>query len=583
MLDLPPGAVIGQPLDTVMPRAAADLFRTYLAAATRSQAAVSWEVCEEGRTLHHTLSPVGDGHGGVARLILSALDVTKQESSERALGDSHRQLETILAAAPSTIITFDALGRVTSWNQAAERTFGWSERDAVGRCVSELFPTSANEQPTCLQAALTGETVAGAEVTCRRSDGSDIELLISTAPLRDVGGAVVGGVAIAADVSGRNRLQAHLLQAQKMDAAAQVAGGVARGLANLLQALMSGVELLKLRACEPARVLAVAEKIELQIQQGVALTAKLELFSHKAAVRHEPTDLNQMLSELAPLLRTLLRENIAIELDLGPGILPVEADTDQLRQALVNLALNSADAMADGGCLTLATGLSDPDRVWLEVRDNGIGVACELTERVFEPFFTTKDPLQHTGLGLAVVHGVVIEHGGTVGLSSVPGEGTSVRIELPRTTAEPAAPRPLRGGFADIVPGHGERVLVIEDEEGARQGLWDVLGLLGYRVVAVGSGDEAGLLPQSSHFDALLTDYMLPDATGPQLVQGLCERWPGLRVIVMSSYSEDEVRHQPEFGDTMSFLQKPFDMGTLARKLRLALDTPAPSSAPVLQ
>ncbi|HUK12254.1 MAG TPA: response regulator, partial [Thermoanaerobaculaceae bacterium] len=202
----------------------------------------------------------------------------------------------------------------------------------------------------------------------------------------------------------------------------------------------------------------------------------------------------------------------------------------------------------------------------------GHGIPEPLREHIFEPFFTTKGAGKGTGLGLSVVHGIVTQHGGSVELETREGHGSRFRVVLPRAGSGGFAPVSKTAAAADGLPlGTGERVLVVEDEPGARDGLKEILVSLGYDVVAVGSGAEAGRLPAEPGFAVLLTDLLLPDVAGNELAAGLQERWPGLAVILMSGYAEDDaVRHGIEAGQ-IRFLQKPFDMQTLAGALRAAL------------
>jgi two-component system, cell cycle sensor histidine kinase and response regulator CckA len=572
VLELPPGTISGQLLDAALPTEAAELLRLHLVKAVRDRAAVSWESPVAGRILRSHLCPVNDGDGGVARLILSCTDITETQQVTEALRRSDSTLDTVLVSAPVAIATFDHLGRLTTWNPAAERTFGWSSPDALGRKLTELYQSDENDRTHCIESVLAGETITDLGATCHRTDGIDVDVLVSAAPLLDAGNAVLGGVLVAADITARNRLQAHLVQAQKLEAAANLAAGVAHDMANLLQALTSFVEKLKLRAADPARVLGVAESLAIQVRRGAALAEKLTLFSGRADCHRETHDLRQLLLDSVGVLRSLLPESIVIETDTGIELLPAEVDPARLRQVLVHLAQNSAEAMPKGGVVTLRCGWRS-DRVFIEVRDSGIGLAPDLVARAFDPFFTTKDPFLHPGLGLAVVQGVVTELGGTLALDSTPGRGTVARIELPRSKELlPAAPQ-AGPSSEDIRPGRGERVLIVEDEDGAREGLWDMLTMLGYHVVAVGSGQEALMLPASWHFDALLADCVLPDSNGPDLARTLLGRWPTMQTVLMSGYQEDDLREAA--APATHFLQKPFGIEVLAHELRTVIESAA--------
>lgn len=267
------------------------------------------------------------------------------------------------------------------------------------------------------------------------------------------------------------------------------------------------------------------------------------------------------------MLRRLLPERITAVLEKDSSPLPVAGDPSQLEQILVNLVLNARDAMASGGRLTVRT-LRQGDEVCLEVEDTGMGMSRELRERIFEPFFTTRE--QGTGLGLAVVHGIVTGHGGRIEVSTEEGRGSSFRVWLP--LASPINRGEAAGGRETGGPsGLGERVLLVEDDPGAREGLAGILRLLGYVVTEAASGEGAMEIPADPPFDVLLTDYMLPGSSGLEVAGALRERWPGLQVIVMSGYAEDQMDRTHLGQASVRFLQKPFDMATLARELRAAL------------
>jgi CheY-like chemotaxis protein len=270
----------------------------------------------------------------------------------------------------------------------------------------------------------------------------------------------------------------------------------------------------------------------------------------------------------------MLPANIAVEQEHASQRLEVLGDPEQLKQVVMNLAANAAAAMPDGGRLLLRTGRSGDGWVWLEVSDTGVGIPAAIQHRVFEPFFTTKDPGRSSGLGLTVVKDIVSRHQGRVRVTSKEGEGSAFRIELPAVAeAETSVDATVPGRDA-VAPGtgRGERVLLVEDETSARDGLREMLKMLGYAVTAVGSSEIAGLLPPEPAFDLLLADVMLPGAAGTDLAPGLKERWPALKVILMSGYTEDQTIRNGVGVGTVRFLQKPFDMTTLAREVRAALD-----------
>jgi CheY-like chemotaxis protein len=252
--------------------------------------------------------------------------------------------------------------------------------------------------------------------------------------------------------------------------------------------------------------------------------------------------------------------------------LELVADRGQLGQVWMNLAVNAADAMPDGGTLTARSGRAGADQVWFAVDDTGHGIPEAVRAHIFEPFFTTKRDHRGTGLGLSVVHGIVARHGGRIEVKSPPGGGASFRVVLP-VRSLPGRERDL--GDADarkLSRGRGERILLVEDDDSVRRAFQRLLGGLDYRVVVAGSAEEAARLPQTEAFDLLLTDVLLPGASGGELARHLRSRWPALAVVFMSGYSEDElIRHDVASGGAR-YLQKPVDIRVLSTTVRETLD-----------
>ena len=424
----------------------------------------------------------------------------------------------------------------------------------------------------CGRPSLRGETWDGHFVN-RRKDGSLYEEEATISPIRDSRGTIVNFVAVKRDVTQEVALQTQLRQAQKMEAVGQLAGGVAHDFNNLLQAMLNHVELVRSKHAGAEQMATTMAELEEEIRRGSVLTRQLLLFARRETAKPEALDLNEVIRSAATFLRRLVRANVTFSLELADEPMPVIADRGQIDQVLMNLAVNAADAMPDGGRLTIRTGRQGGEWVWFSAADTGSGIPMEIRDRIFEPFFTTKGKGKGTGLGLSVVHGIVTQHGGVVGFEDIPGSGTSFRVALPRAGSDEHPPVVPPTVEASSTPaGHGERVLVVEDETSAREALAEILRALEYEVVAVGSGEEAGRLPGEPGFDLLLTDLMLPGIAGGELARGLSERWPKLRVVLMSGYTEDQAVRQGAVTGRLHFLQKPFDMATLAREIRAALE-----------
>lgn len=280
------------------------------------------------------------------------------------------------------------------------------------------------------------------------------------------------------------------------------------------------------------------------------------------------------------MLERLVAENIRLELQLDERNLHVRGDQSQLAQVLVNLVVNAADALPDGGRITVRSGMrpsgaqptGQPGHVWFEVDDSGTGIPEHVRDRMFEPFFTTKGRGLGTGLGLSVAHGIVSRHRGGIEVESVEDHGTRVLVLLPEEKTGPHSSTATLEADSGLVPGRGERVLLVEDEPAARAGLRDVLEMLGYTTVAVESAEQALALSPTPAFDVLITDLMLPGLSGAALAERLRVRWPYLGIIVISGYSEDRTAELVDHLKSARFMRKPFTMTELSQEIRTALN-----------
>ncbi|MFN0186262.1 MAG: ATP-binding protein [Aquabacterium sp.] len=381
------------------------------------------------------------------------------------------------------------------------------------------------------------------------------------------------------------RLDARLMQSQRLEAIGQLTGGVAHDFNNLLTVVLGNADLLAETCVDDPAKRQAAQMIVEAAQSGAVLTQQLLAFARKQPLMPGVVDVNQRIAALDPLLRRTLGEHIEIEVVRGAGLWPALVDATQLENALLNLCLNARDAMPTGGKLTLETANASLDRRYADqypeltpgqytliaVSDTGVGIAAQDLPRVFEPFFTTKAKGKGTGLGLAMVYGFAKQSGGHIGIYSEPGQGTTVKLYLPRATG----PRAVAEGppVEDVVPGAGQTLLVVEDDEAVRQLACHELRALGYRVLQAASGAQAlPLLEGGETIDLLFTDVVMPGGmSGRELADAARRLRPGLRVLYTSGYTENAIVHHGRLDPGVQLLPKPYRRTELARAVRAAL------------
>ena len=383
----------------------------------------------------------------------------------------------------------------------------------------------------------------------------------------------------------KRQLEAQLQQAQRLESVGQLTGGIAHDFNNLLTVVLGNAELLAESLELPEELEPIARNIGDAAMRGAELTRRLLAFARRQPLEPEPTDVNRLIRDLEPLLRRSLGEACEIEVSRGAGLWPAMIDASQLESALMNLAINARDAMPGGGRLTIETAnvriddeyqqrhpdVSIGQYVLVAVSDTGRGISPEDIDKVFEPFFTTKETGRGTGLGLSMVYGFVKQSKGHVRIYSEVGEGTTVRLYLPRAAGDPTAGRDVESASDR---GRGERILVVEDDPAVRTFAVAALEQLGYRVQAAAGGDEALMvLEKGGEFDLLFTDVVMPGGMGGRELAGAAVRLrPGLRVLYTSGYTENAVVHHGRLDPEVQLLSKPYRRDELARRVRRVLD-----------
>lgn len=526
---------------------------------------------------------VFDGQGRMLALEGLILDITERRLAEQELRQTNETLATLVQNAPLAIVVYDLEGRVLRWNPAAEVMFGWSAEEVVGRPNPFVVEEDWEEFIALLAQAARQGSFTGLEVTRRRKDGSAIELSISTAALRDARGKVNSIMSIIADLTRhrqaeaeRQELQAQLRQGDKLRAIGTLAGGVAHDFNNLLTAMQGHAELGLMKLDMGQTPLTELTQVRNTATRAGQLTRQLLAFSRKQPLESRPLSLNLVVSEMQSMLQRLIGEHIQIITELAPDLGAVKGDFGSLEQVVMNLAVNARDAMPGGGVLTIATRnlpaaaepVAEAGEGWVElmVSDTGHGMTPETLERILEPFFTTKEVGRGSGLGLAVVYGMVSQHGGQLEVTSVPQQGSSFRVVLPRTTE--SAPESRAAGTVAPQGGYSGTILVVEDEEVVRTLVCQVLEMAGYVVLSAGSGEAA--LDQARQLqhpvDLVLTDVVMPGMDGQELAEELTALWPEVKILFMSGYPDGIINQRGVAPAPAALLQKPFSPDKLVQR-----------------
>ncbi len=466
-------------------------------------------------------------------------------------------------------------------NEAAERQYGYARDEFVGLSVLEVRPPEGRDEARQVMSEIPHGFWKTTSVRHCRKDGS---IFAADVWSRDT---IVGGhpvrIATVNEVTKRVQEQQELQQAQKMEVIGRLASGVAHDFNNALTAIIGGADLLMEQIGDDPEARTDLELIQQAAQRAALRTRHLLAFSRQQILRVEISSLDDVVRRSAALLERVLNDHIEIQIQLAPGGWPVKIDAIQLQQVIMNMAVNSQDAMPAGGTIVFGTeniSISpeevrrDPtvppgDYAELTVRDSGTGMDEVTRARVFEPFFTTKSAPEGTGLGLSMAYGIVRQSSGFISVDSAPGTGTTFRILLPRADPAPVAGAPSR---EEVSPG-GSRILVVADDHGVRMSACRVLEGLGYAVASTGSAEEAlASLEGSARMpDLLVTDLSLPRMDGTELADHLQSSNPDLGVLFLSGYALEETRSLKALDGGRSLLQKPFSVESLTAAVRRLL------------
>ena len=558
---------------------------------------VRFEATHPGRDdrLHYvdfSLKPVYDARGAVVLLIPEGHDITERKAAEDALRRSEERFRFLVQNQAEFVVSCQPDGTLTFVNDSFCRYFGVRAEDAIGSNIVERLASKDQQTMAALIAGLTRhKPVASGEYLVIAMSEEQRWTHWTASSILDADGRLTAIQLTGRDIhdrvmaeEARQKLEQQLLQAQKMEALGQLAGGIAHDFNNLLTVIAGHTDMLLVdKGDHPARH--DLQQILHATDRAASMTRQLLDFSRQSVLEPKVINLNTVIAEMETMLRRSIGEHIELIVRAAPDAHAVKADPDQLGRALLNMAINARDAMPNGGTLVietrnvvlpdLATGdagdAGTAPYVLLAMSDTGSGMTPETKSRLFEPFYTTKEQGKGTGLGLAVVDGIVKQSGGRIDVYSEPGAGTTFKVYLPATRAQDASAPALSDGRP---PRGSETVLLVEDEPAVREMTQAALQRHGYTVLSAASAAEALEIARANHgaIDVVLTDVVMPGMSGPQLVERLREDQPRLAALFMSGYTSDAVlRHGIETGEA-DFLQKPFSTSALATKLRQVLD-----------
>jgi PAS domain S-box-containing protein len=523
-----------------------------------------------------TVSPIRDSTG----TIIGASSIKRDISDRKTAAATSARLAAIVQSSEDAIISKTVDGIVLDWNAAAERMYGFSYQEMVGRSIYLLVPDDLRlEEQSILQRVARGEHVAHYETMRRRRDGKLISVALTLSPVRASDGTIIAASSIQRDISERKRAEESLRQASKMEAIGALAGGLAHDFNNQLYAVSGFAHFIGRDPNLSPSARADLLEIQKTTERMASLTRQLLAFARQQVLSPETLDLNAAVNDTSPMLQRLIGSATTIELALAPGPKWVRVDRAQLVQVLLNLVINARDAMPNGGTIQIRTETmevspgQEMNRLQipvepgayaeLAVTDGGQGIAAEHLPHIFEPFYTTKEVGVGTGLGLATVDGIISQSGGHVQVRSTPGEGTTINILLP-LCAEPTPSKPR--GRSSVHQGDSRgRILVVDDEEAIRTVVGRVLQAEGYEVLRAREGLEAlrELQEVGGAVDLVITDLVMPGMGGRVLGAELAGRYPGLPLVWMSGHPQDVEFPREMPGNEHPFLMKPISPGEL--------------------
>jgi PAS domain S-box-containing protein len=527
-----------------------------------------------------------DERGEVAAIRAVGRDITRQRLAQEQFYRLSRAVE----QSPVSIVITDLDGRAQYVNAKYTEVSGHTLEDLIDKGVEVLrdgHPDDAS-YASFLETMRAGGEWRG-ELSTERTSSKTVWESVKVSCLRSTGGDITNYLCLREDITERKKLEHDLRQAYKMESLGTLAGGIAHDFNNLLAIINGYAELCTQGSVEPRLLQKGLREIRSAVTRATGLVRQILTFTRKTEARFAPVELNQLIRDLVALLSETFPRTVTFNLELQDPLPALLADQNQLQQIILNLCVNARDAMPTGGIITIATsvhvsdGLRSQDAVRgrsyanLRVNDTGTGMSPEVRARIFEPFFTTKQGNQGTGLGLAVVYGIVVGHHGFIDVESTAGSGSTFNVFLPLAGGSAAAAPPA--ALVDV-PGGTETLLVVDDEEPLRNLLSKTFTRKGYQVVTAVNGHHAiDLISDTTQrYDAVLLDLNLPGANGLQVLKIIKVCRPQTKVLVVSGYITSEIR--AEFKAIgQEWIQKPYALDEIGRRLRAMLDVPSAKHA----
>ena len=475
-------------------------------------------------------------------------------------------------------------GRTTYANGAMAGLLGSTPNEMRGRPIIDFLdePLWAEvEGFLARQRTHDGERM---ELRLRRADGSDLFGIVAGSPITTNEGVFVGTMLNVSDVTGKRSMDAQVVQNQRLEAIGQFAGGIVHDFNNLLTAIQGYAELARTALPEGDPIREDLDQVIASANRASAIAHKLLAFTRPQILVPVEIDPAQVIADLIPILKPLMGDDINVVVDVEAEHGWIRVDPTQLEQVMLNLAVNAHDAMPTGGTMTIAVGdlgSIDPDRpdpdlsagpfVRISVSDTGIGMDQATRARIFDPFYTTKSPGKGTGLGLSTVFGIVTQSGGQIQVETAPGKGSTFHVDLPRLGTA-VLPAPLHA--AEATSRRSDVVVVVEDDPAVREFARRSLEAAGYKVLAAAGGEGAlrASEARAETIDVLLTDVIMPGINGPELAARIRAQRPGIGVVFMSGYADDELSQGPELSASSEILPKPFNVEALRRAVGRAAD-----------